>query len=166
MVHSPPMTPPPAAFRAGMPAALGPHRAVRPPGAASFPLGFRGVGRMGPMQAEERRPQLRGAVYRSHAVAVVALLRGQPWPQNALQLIGDGLTVALGRHVPDAAVLAQACVAELRDRGWHGDDDLADQLDGLLGSGRCRCCVRYRSTWRSWPGCWRVIRCPVAGGWT
>ena len=41
----------------------------------------------------------------------------------------------LGRHVQDAAVLARACVVELRERGWDGDDELADQLDGLLGAG-------------------------------
>jgi hypothetical protein len=90
---------------------------------------------MEPVQAEERRPQLRGAVYRGDGVAVVELLRGRPWPQNALQLIGDGLIAALGQHVQDAAVLARACVVELRERGWDGDDELADQLDGLLGAG-------------------------------
>ena len=26
--------------------------------------------------------------------------------------------------------------------------------------------ARCRSTWRSWLGCWRVIRCAGAGGWT
>ena len=90
---------------------------------------------MGPMQPEEHRAQLRGAVYQGDAVAVVALLNNHPWPRDALQLIGDGLTAAVGRGVPDAAVLARACVAELRDRGWDGDDELADQLDGLLGTG-------------------------------
>ena len=94
-----------------------------------------GLGRMGPMQPEEVRAQLRGAVYRVDAVAVVALLRGGRWPPDALQLIGDGLIAAVGRRVPDAAALARACVTELRDRGWDGDDELADQLDGLLGTG-------------------------------
>jgi hypothetical protein len=27
------------------------------------------------------------------------------------------------------------CVVELRDRGWDGDEELADQLDGPLGAG-------------------------------
>jgi hypothetical protein len=87
------------------------------------------------VQPEEHRAQLRGAAYQGDAVAVVALLNNHPWPRDALQLIGDGLTAAVGRGVPDAAVLARACVAELRDRGWDGDDELADQLDGLLGTG-------------------------------
>ena len=94
-----------------------------------------GLGRMGPMQPEEVRAQLRGAVYRVDAVAVVALLRGGRWPPDALQLIGDGLIAAVGRRVLDAAALARACVTELRDRGWDGDDELAAQLDGLLGTG-------------------------------
>src|SRR5664279_3440106 len=94
-----------------------------------------GLGRMGPMQPEEVRAQLRGAVYRGDAVAVVAVLRGGRWPPDALQLIGDGLIAAVGRRVPDAAALARACVTELRDRGWDGDDELADQLDGLVGTG-------------------------------
>jgi len=86
------------------------------------------------MRPEERRAQLRGAVYRGDSVAVVALLNNHPWPRDALQLIGDGLIAAVGR-VPDAAALDRACVVELRGRGWDGDDELADQLDGLLGTG-------------------------------
>ena len=54
-----------------------------------------GLGRMGPMQPEEVRAQLRGAVYRGDAVAAVAVLRGGRWPPDALQLIGDGLIAAL-----------------------------------------------------------------------
>ena len=88
------------------------------------------------MQPEERRAQLRGAVYRADAAAVVAVLRAGSWPPDALQLIGDGLSSAVGQGVvPGAAALARACVTELRDRGWDGDDELADQLDGLLGTG-------------------------------
>ena len=96
--------------------------------------------RMEPMQAKERRPQLRGrgAVYGGDGVAVIALLRAEPWPEYALQLIGDGLIAALGRHVDDATAVARECIAELRERGWDGDDELADQLDALLGTGATR----------------------------
>ena len=104
--------------------------------AAGSRRGDAGRGQNGPMQPEEVRAQLRGAVYRGDAVAVVAVLRGGGrWPPDALQLIGDGLIAALSGRVPDAAALARACVTELRDRGWDGDDELADQLDGLLGTG-------------------------------
>jgi len=87
------------------------------------------------MRVEEVRAELRGAVYEGDAAAVVGVLRGRPWPANALQLIGDGLIVAVGRRVQGGAVLAEACVTELRDRGWVGDGELADQLAGLLGAG-------------------------------
>jgi hypothetical protein len=60
---------------------------------------------MGPMQPEEVRAQLRGAVYQGDAVAVVALLGGGSWPPDALQLIGDGLIATVGRRAPDAAAL-------------------------------------------------------------
>ena len=89
--------------------------------------------RMEPMQAKERRPQLRGrgAVYGGDGVAVIALLRAEPWPEYALQLIGDGLIAAFGRHVQDATAFRE-CVQAAAERG---DDELADQLDALLGTG-------------------------------
>jgi len=73
------------------------------------------VHRMEPMQAKERRPQLRGrgAVYGGDGVAVIALLRAEPWPEYALQLIGDGLIAAFGRHVQDATAFRE-CVQALR----------------------------------------------------
>jgi hypothetical protein len=54
-------------------------------------------------------------------------------PNNALQLIGDGLLVALRQEVQEASGLAGECVAALRVRGWQGDDDLADSLEARLG---------------------------------
>jgi hypothetical protein len=54
-------------------------------------------------------------------------------PEDALQLIGDGLLAALAQRVEGAADLAGACVAALRERAWYGDDELADQIDGVLG---------------------------------
>ena len=50
-------------------------------------------------------------------------------------MIGDGLLVAMAQHIEDAAGLADACASALRDRGWDGDDELADQLDALSGAG-------------------------------
>ena len=39
----------------------------------------------------EERAELRGAVYRGDAGSLVAILRREAWPENALQLLGDGL---------------------------------------------------------------------------
>ncbi|HEY5151875.1 MAG TPA: hypothetical protein VIJ23_19095, partial [Mycobacterium sp.] len=87
------------------------------------------------MRVPDFRSELRGAVYRGDGPAVVALVGDQLLPRDALQLIGDGLVVALVLHARGAADLAVACEQALRERGWEGDDELADQLGGLLGTG-------------------------------
>jgi len=87
------------------------------------------------VRVQDDRSLLRGAVYRGDGGAVVALVHGQLWPDYALQLIGDGLLAALPRHVEHAAVVATDCVRRLRDRGWNGDDELADQIEALLVTG-------------------------------
>jgi hypothetical protein len=77
--------------------------------------------------------ELRGAVYRKDGAAVVRLLRTDgepPW-----QLAGDGVAIALGQQVDGAARVAADCIASLRERDWIGDAELADQLDGLAGTG-------------------------------
>ena len=89
----------------------------------------------GSVRVQEGRSLLRGAAYRGDGAAVVALLRAQPWPDDALQLIGDGLLAALTQHVEHAPELAGDCIRALRDRDWTGDRELSDQLDGLLGTG-------------------------------
>lgn len=89
---------------------------------------------MNPMTAGERRLQLRAAIYCRDHQAVVALLRTRPWPQTALQLIGDGMIALLNQHPDDEATgLARDCAVALWGRGWVGDEELADQLDALLG---------------------------------
>jgi hypothetical protein len=55
-------------------------------------------------------------------------------PDDALQLIGDGLQAALVDHVEGAPEVAADCVSALRDRGWSGDEELADQLAAALGT--------------------------------
>ena len=87
------------------------------------------------VRAPDFRSELRGAVYRGDGPAVVALVGDQLLPGDALQLIGDGLVVALALQTQGAADLAVACVRALRERGWDGDDELADQLGALLGTG-------------------------------
>ncbi|ACV76878.1 hypothetical protein [Nakamurella multipartita] len=50
-------------------------------------------------------------------------------------MIGDGLVVALALQTQGAADLAGGCAQALRQRGWDGDEELADQLGALLGTG-------------------------------
>lgn len=87
------------------------------------------------MNHGEERAELRGAVYRVDAGSLVAILKREVWPENALQLIGDGL---LGMfRVPTEGIdeAARQRVAALRDRGWEGDADLAAGLEAARGSG-------------------------------
>jgi hypothetical protein len=86
------------------------------------------------VRAPDVRSELRGAVYRGDGAAVVALIGDRLLPGDALQLIGGGLVVALAGQTQGAADLAVACVGALRERGWDGDDELADHLGALLGS--------------------------------
>lgn len=51
---------------------------------------------------------------------------------RALQQEGETILTALA-HPADASVSAAECVAALRDRGWDGDDTLADTIEARLG---------------------------------
>jgi hypothetical protein len=85
------------------------------------------------MDSKEQRSALRAAVYRGDGPAVVDLLRGVG--DDSLQLAGEGLIAAVVQRVDGAAELARELVVGLRQRGWDGDDELADQLEARLGSG-------------------------------
>lgn len=89
------------------------------------------------MDSKEQLIALRAAVYRRDGAAVVHLLGGVDVgaAEVPLQLVGDGLIAALMERVDRAPELARNLVIALRQRGWEGDDELADQLDALLGSG-------------------------------
>jgi hypothetical protein len=87
------------------------------------------------MDAKEQRSALRAAVYRGDGPAVVELLRGVGADADSLQLAGDGVVAAVMQRVDGAAELAREFVVALRQRGWDGDDELADQLEAQLGSG-------------------------------
>jgi hypothetical protein len=87
------------------------------------------------MKFKEQRSALRAAVYRRDGPGVVYLLRGVGTYDDSLQLAGDGVIAALIQSVDGARELARNLVVALRQRGWDGDDELADQLDALLGSG-------------------------------
>jgi hypothetical protein len=79
--------------------------------------------------------RLRGAVYRRDGAAVVALAGDPTRSPLVWQLLGDGLVAALAQRVDGAARVAAECAAALRERGWVGDVELADQLDALAGVG-------------------------------
>lgn len=81
------------------------------------------------------RRELGGAVYRGVGEAVVAQLAGSPWPDDALQVIGDGLRLAVAAGIPGAGDLARRCIDGLDERGWTGDDDLAAALRAEVGLG-------------------------------
>jgi hypothetical protein len=87
------------------------------------------------MDSKEQLTALRAAVYRGDGPAVVDLLQDAGNYDDALQLAGDGLMAAVIQRVQGAPELVGYLVVALRQRGWDGDDDLADQLDALLGSG-------------------------------
>jgi hypothetical protein len=87
------------------------------------------------MDSEEQRSALRAAVYRGDGPAVVDLLGGVGADDDSLQLAGDGVIAAVVQRVDGAAELARELVVGLRQRGWDGDDELADQLEAQLGSG-------------------------------
>ncbi|TQM09001.1 UPF0158 family protein [Pseudonocardia kunmingensis] len=80
----------------------------------------------------EQLGELRGALRLGDGATLVALVRdGRLLAEaGALQMIGDGLVAALADQVDGAAELAADCAARLRARGWTGDDELADQLEG------------------------------------
>ena len=87
------------------------------------------------MNHGEERAELRGAVYRGDAGSLVAILMREAWPENALQLIGDGLLGVLHGPAEGIDEAAQRCVAALWDRGWEGDADLAAGIEAARGSG-------------------------------
>src|SRR5206468_13005854 len=84
---------------------------------------------------EEQRTRLRIAVNTRDGARLVALVRAERMlDDGALQMIGDGLIAALGDEVEGAAEAAATCAERLRERGWTGDDELADQLDARRGA--------------------------------
>jgi hypothetical protein len=86
------------------------------------------------MDSKEQRSVLRAAVYRGDGPAVVDLLGGVGAEDESLQLAGDGVTAAVMQRVDGAPEVARELVVDLRQRGWDGDDELADQLEAELGS--------------------------------
>lgn len=76
---------------------------------------------------------LRAAVGQRDGAAVVEILQGRD-PTMVLQHAGDGLLVARAAGVGGVDSLVEEVAARLRQRGFEGDDELADQLTGAGSS--------------------------------
>lgn len=81
---------------------------------------------------EAARRALRAATVRADGAGVVAALSGAD-PSAVLQLAGDGLLVALAEANVGAAGLAERVATALRERGFIGDDVLANELEARMG---------------------------------
>lgn len=80
----------------------------------------------------DRRQQIREAIARADHAVLLGLLRHEVWPEDSLQLIGEGLLGVLASH-HEARVPARLCAAALRERDWEGDELLADTIGTQLG---------------------------------
>lgn len=85
------------------------------------------------MSTDEARISLRVKVPTEDGTAVIEMT-GPVAPENGLQFFGDWLLAALEQHADGAVEAARLMIAALQERGWEGDDVLADQFDALLGS--------------------------------
>jgi hypothetical protein len=75
---------------------------------------------------------LRGAVYTADGRAAMTAIERRP-DLDTLQYVGDGLRLALAQGVTGAALRAGEHIAALRDRDLDGDEDLAIELEAVLG---------------------------------
>ncbi|MCF3135872.1 UPF0158 family protein [Streptomyces olivochromogenes] len=79
---------------------------------------------------------LRAACHTANGPSLLALLRDHD-PADVLQQCGDAFTAAVFRGVPGARQTVIACTSTLRERGWSGDEILAEQLDTVAGGAVC-----------------------------
>jgi len=82
----------------------------------------------------EASKELAGAVHGGDGGRVVELLRDRPLPAE-LQAAGDGLLTALEQGLQEAEGHAAAVEEALRERGYDGDRELAEQLEAAAGRG-------------------------------
>jgi len=83
-----------------------------------------------PVEAAFR--DLRGAVYVADGRAAVTAIERRP-DLDTLQYVGDGLRLGLAQGVTGAARRAEQQIAALRNRDLDGDEDLAIELEAMLG---------------------------------
>jgi len=75
---------------------------------------------------------LRGAVYAADGRAAMVAIERRP-DLDTLQYVGDGVLLALAQGVTGAARRAALHITALRSRDLDGDEDLAIELEALLG---------------------------------
>jgi hypothetical protein len=83
-----------------------------------------------PVEAAFR--DLRGAVYTADGRAAMNAIERRP-DLDTLQYVGDGLRLAIAQGVVGAARRAGQHIRALRDRDLDGDEDLAIELEAMLG---------------------------------
>lgn len=83
-----------------------------------------------PVEASFR--DLRGALYTGDGPAALAAIERRP-DLDTFQYVGDGLLLGLVHGVTGAAERASEHISLLRDRGLDGDEDLAVELEAMLG---------------------------------
>lgn len=75
---------------------------------------------------------VRGALHAWDGVALLAALR-RGTAREVLQLAGDGVAEAVARGLPGAAEMAASFLGALQERGFRGDEELADRLRTVTG---------------------------------
>lgn len=85
------------------------------------------------MDAEELRAW-RAVVARRDGPALVGRLRSGPWPQDCLQLVGDGVLGAVADGVEGSRGVASDLITRLRERDWTGDAELTLRVEAALGA--------------------------------
>ncbi|MFF3689923.1 hypothetical protein [Streptomyces sp. NPDC002187] len=70
---------------------------------------------------------VRGALHGHDGVALLAALHREP-VSEVLQLAGDGVAGTAATGLPGAAETAGSFLGALQERGFQGDEELADRL--------------------------------------
>ncbi|WP_426569071.1 UPF0158 family protein [Streptomyces canus] len=75
---------------------------------------------------------LRGALHAQDGVTLLAALRRGP-VREVLQLAGEGVAGTAAQGLPGAAEVAALFLGALQERGFRGDEELADRLRAAAG---------------------------------
>jgi hypothetical protein len=81
---------------------------------------------------EDELRALRGALHGHDGVALLAALHRGP-VSEVLQLAGDAVAGAVAAGLPGAAEMVGSFLGALRERGFRGDEELADRLRAATG---------------------------------